>query len=65
MELFRGNDPMTDDAAQDRRDDMRTNCSCLVMIDPVEQLCWHCRQVRLDREAERRAMELELYRGEG
>lgn len=56
---------MTDDAAQDRREDMRTNCSCLVMIDPVEQLCWHCRQVRLDREAERREIELELYRGEG
>ena len=56
---------MNRDAEQDRREDMRTNCSCLVMIDPVEQLCWHCRQVRLDREAERRQIELELYRGEG
>jgi hypothetical protein len=56
---------VNDDAAQDRREDMRTNCSCLVMIDPVEHLCPHCRRIRLDREAERRQIELELYRGEG
>ena len=53
------------DAEQDRREDMRTNCSCLVMVDPIEQLCWHCRQVRLERDAERREIEIEFYKGNG
>jgi hypothetical protein len=56
---------MNDDAAQDRREDMRTNCSCLVMIDPYEHLCPRCRIIRREREAERAELERELYSGEG
>ena len=56
---------MNDDAAQDRREDMRTNCSCLVMIDPYDHLCSHCRKIRREREAEQRELIRELYSGEG
>ena len=56
---------MTDDAAQDRREDMRTNCSCLVMIDPYDHLCPHCRIIRREREAEQRELIRDLYSGEG
>ena len=40
-------------------------CFCCVMTDPVEKLCRYCRIVREERNAERKQIEEDLYRGEG